>query len=96
MINIHPSILPSFPGVAAQKQAIEYGAKVSGCTVHFIDEGTDTGPIILQRAVPVLDDDTPQTLSKRILEQEHIALPEAVRLFCEGKLSLQGRAVKIK
>jgi phosphoribosylglycinamide formyltransferase-1 len=96
IINIHPALLPAFPGMAAQKQAIEYGAKVSGCTVHFIDKGTDTGPIILQRTVPVLENDTPAALSNRILEQEHIALPEAVKLFCEGRISVHGRVVKIK
>ena len=95
IINIQPSLLPAFPGAGAQKQTIAYGAKVSGCTAHFIDEGTDTGPIILQRTVPVLENDTAATLSKRILEQEHTALPEAVKLFCEGRLSVEGRKVTI-
>lgn len=94
-MNIHPSLLPAFPGIAAQKQALAYGAKVTGCTVHFIDEGTDTGPVILQRAVPVLETDTPAELSKRILEQEHEVFPEAVSLFCQGKLEISGRKVKI-
>ena len=95
IMNIHPSLLPAFPGIAAQKQALAYGAKVTGCTVHFIDEGTDTGPVILQRAVPVLETDTPAELSKRILEQEHEVFPEAVSLFCQGKLEISGRKVKI-
>ena len=79
VLNIHPSLLPSFPGLDAQRQALDHGVKVSGCTVHFVDETLDGGPIILQRAVPVLDDDTVKTLSARILEQEHQAYPEAVR-----------------
>jgi phosphoribosylglycinamide formyltransferase-1 len=96
MINIHPSLLPSFPGLHAQKQALEHGAKVSGVTVHFVDEGCDTGPIILQTAVPVLDDDTEEDLSDRILEQEHKIYPEAIKLFAEGKLKIEGRRVIIK
>jgi phosphoribosylglycinamide formyltransferase-1 len=95
MINIHPALLPSFPGLHAQKQALDYGAKVSGCTVHFVDEGTDTGPVILQVAVPVLEHDTEETLSERILEQEHKIYVEAIRLFAEGRLSVDGRRVKI-
>ncbi len=95
IINIHPALLPSFPGVHGQKQAFDYGVKVSGCTVHFIDEGTDTGPIIMQAAVPVLEDDTEDTLSARILREEHRILPESVRLFCEGRLKVSGRKVKI-
>ena len=95
IMNVHPALLPSFPGIAAQKQALNYGVKVSGCTIHFIDEGTDTGPIILQRAVPVLDSDTPAELSRRILEQEHVLFPEAVSLFCQGRIRVEGRKVKI-
>jgi phosphoribosylglycinamide formyltransferase-1 len=93
IINIHPSLLPAFPGLDAQKQAFDYGVKFAGCTVHFVDEKMDTGPIILQKCVPVLEDDTEETLSARILEQEHIAYPEAVRLFAEGKLKVDGRKV---
>ena len=96
IMNIHPALLPAFPGMAAQRQAINYGVRFSGCTVHFIDEGTDTGPIILQRTVPVLETDTPADLSKRILEQEHEAFPEAVSLFCSDRLEVSGRKVKIK
>jgi len=95
MINIHPALLPSFPGLHAQKQAVEHGVKVSGVTVHFVDEGCDTGPIILQSAVPVMDKDTEETLSARILEQEHKLYPQAVRLFAEGKLKVEGRRVRI-
>jgi len=93
IINIHPSLLPSFPGLDAQGQALEYGVKISGCTVHFVDEGTDSGPVILQRAVPVLDDDDPERLAERILLEEHIALPEAVSLFCQDRLRILGRTV---
>ena len=93
ILNIHPSILPSFKGLHAQKQALEYGVKVAGCTVHFVDEGLDSGPIILQSCVPVLQGDTEETLAARILEQEHIIYPEAVRLFVEGKLKIEGRIV---
>jgi phosphoribosylglycinamide formyltransferase-1 len=96
IINIHPALLPAFPGVNAQKQALNYGVKITGCTAHFIDEGTDTGPIIIQKAVAVEPDDTPSALSRRILDQEHQLLPEAVRLFCEGRLSVVGRCVIIK
>ncbi len=81
IINIHPSLLPAFPGLYAWKQALEYGTKVAGCTVHFVDEGTDTGPIIVQKCVPVLPDDTPESLHARIQVQEHIAYPEALRLI---------------
>ena len=95
IINIHPALLPSFTGLDAQGQAVDYGVKISGCTVHFVDEGTDTGPIILQKAVPVLEEDTEESLAARILEQEHKALPEAVKLWAEGKLSVAGRHVKI-
>jgi phosphoribosylglycinamide formyltransferase-1 len=95
MINIHPALLPSFPGLDAQKQAVVYGAKYSGCTVHFVDSGVDTGPIILQKIVRVLDDDTEKTLSKRILAKEHQAYPEAVKLFAENKIKISGRKTKI-
>lgn len=96
IMNIHPAILPSFPGLHGQKQALEYGVKIAGCTVHFIDEGIDTGPIIIQAAVPVLEDDTEETLSSRILEQEHIIYPKAVKLFSENKLRVDGRRVIIE
>ncbi len=95
MMNIHPALLPAFPGLHVQKKALEYGVKFSGCTVHFVDEGCDTGPIIIQAAVPVLDDDTEDTLSARILEQEHRIYPEAIRLYSEGRLHIEGRRVKI-
>ena len=93
IINIHPALLPSFKGVDAQGQAVDYGVKIAGCTVHFVDEGTDTGPIILQKAVPVLDDDTEETLAARILKEEHKALPEAIQLWADGKLTIKGRKV---
>ncbi|MGV8077571.1 MAG: phosphoribosylglycinamide formyltransferase [Methanosarcina sp.] len=93
ILNIHPSLLPAFKGLHAQKQAFEYGVKVAGCTVHFVDEGLDSGPIILQSCVPVISGDTEETLTERILEQEHIIYPEAVRLFVEGKLKIEGRNV---
>lgn len=95
IINIHPALLPAFPGLDAQKQAFDYGVKVAGCTVHFVDEGVDTGPIILQKAVHVEDDDTIETLSQRILAEEHCLYPEAIRLFSEGKLKVEGRRVLI-
>ena len=95
IMNIHPSLLPSFPGTHAQADALAFGAKVSGCTIHFVDSSVDAGPVILQKAVPVLDDDTPDTLAARILEQEHIFLPLAVRLFAEGRLRVEGRRVWI-
>lgn len=91
ILNIHPSLLPSFPGLDAQKQALEFGAKVAGCTVHFVDEAVDHGAIILQRTVPVLDDDTASTLSARILEQEHLAYPEAIARVLSGEFHLEGR-----
>lgn len=91
IVNIHPSLLPSFPGLDAQKQAIEHGVKISGCTVHFVNENLDAGPIILQKAVDVLDGDTEETLSARILEQEHAAYVEAVRRIASGKLRTEGR-----
>ncbi|QAR31915.1 phosphoribosylglycinamide formyltransferase [Geovibrio thiophilus] len=95
IINIHPSLLPAFPGLDAQKQALDYGVKFAGCTVHFVDEKMDSGAIILQKCVPVKDDDTEETLSARILEEEHRAYPEAVRLIAEGRLKTEGRHVKI-
>ncbi len=95
IINIHPALLPSFPGLDAQKQAIKHGSKYSGCTVHFVDSGVDSGPIILQMVVKVLDDDTEETLAKRILEKEHQAYPEAVKLFAENKIKISGRKTKI-
>ena len=93
IINIHPSLLPAFPGMDAQKQALEYGVRVTGCTVHFVDEHLDNGPIILQKTVPVLDGDDVHTLSARILEQEHAAYSEAIELFLSGEVEIQGRAV---
>ncbi len=96
IVNIHPSLLPSFPGLDAQRQALEYGVKVSGCTVHFVDEGTDTGPIILQRAVPVLEGDDEDALSARILEQEHILYVEALGLISRGLVRIDGRRTKIE
>ena len=95
LMNIHPSLLPAFPGAHAHRDVLAYGVKISGCTVHFVDEGTDSGPIILQAAVKVLDDDTEETLAARVLEQEHIIYPQAIKLFVEGKLKLDGRKVKI-
>jgi len=86
IINIHPALLPSFPGLHAQRQAVEYGVKFSGCTVHFVDAGVDTGPVILQAVVKVKDGDTEQSLSKRILSKEHLIYPQAIKLFCEGKV----------
>ena len=96
IMNIHPALLPAFPGLHAQRQALEHGVKVSGATVHFVDEGVDTGPIILQAAVPVHEDDTDETLSARILAEEHRIYPEAVQLFAEGRLTLRGRSVLIR
>lgn len=95
VMNIHPALLPSFPGLDAQRQALEYGVKVSGCTVHFVDSGTDTGPIILQSVVPVLEGDTEETLSQRIHVEEHKLYPAAIQLFARGRLSVDGRRVKI-
>lgn len=94
IINIHPSLLPSFPGLDAQRQAIDYGVKISGCTVHFVDEDLDHGAIILQKAVEVADDDTPESLSVKILEQEHQLYIEAIKRIVTGKISLDGRKVK--
>jgi len=95
MMNIHPALLPSFTGLHAQMQALNYGVRVSGCTVHFVDESLDYGPIILQRCVAVLDGDDEDSLAERILKHEHQCLPEAIRLFCEGKLTIDGRIVRI-
>ena len=93
IMNIHPALLPAFPGLHAQRQAMDYGVKVSGCTVHFVDTGTDTGPIIIQAAVPVLEGDSENTLSQRIQAEEHSIYPEAIRLFAEGRLRVEGRRV---
>ncbi len=95
VMNIHPALLPAFPGLHAQRQALEYGAKVAGCTVHFVDCGTDTGPIILQSAVPVVEGDSEETLSARIQKEEHRIYPEAIRLFTEGLLEVNGRIVAV-
>ncbi|MEW6066857.1 MAG: phosphoribosylglycinamide formyltransferase [Nitrospirota bacterium] len=96
IMNIHPAILPAFPGLHGQKQALEYGVKISGCTVHFVDDGMDTGPIIIQAAVPIFHGDTEETLSERILKLEHKIYPEAIRLFSEGRLEIDARIVRIK
>jgi len=96
IMNIHPALLPSFPGLHGQRQALEYGVKFSGCTVHFVDEGVDTGPIIIQSAVPVLDNDTEETLAARILKEEHKIYPRAIQLFADGRLEVIGRKVRIK
>ncbi len=96
IINIHPALLPSFPGVNGQKQALDYGVRFTGCTSHFIDEGTDTGPIILQSVIAIEQDDTEASLSQRILKEEHYILPESVKLFCEDRLEVRGRRVYIK
>lgn len=93
MMNIHPALLPSFPGLDAQKKTIDHGCKLAGCTVHFVTEGVDEGPIIIQAAVPVLEGDTPETLSERILNEEHKIYPKAVQLFVEGRLKVEGRRV---
>ena len=96
IMNIHPALLPSFPGVHVQKKAIEYGAKFSGCTVHFADEGVDTGPIIIQSVVPVYDDDTADTLAARILKEEHRIYPQAIQYYAEGRIEIEGRTVHIR
>ena len=95
MMNIHPSLLPSFPGLDVQKKAIDWGCKLAGCTVHFVTEGVDEGPIIIQAAVPILDGDTSESLAARILTQEHVIYPRAVQLFAEGRLRVDGRKVVI-
>ena len=94
ILNMHPALLPAFPGLDAQKQAIEYGAKYSGCTVHFVDDGVDTGPIIIQSVVKINKNDTEETLAKKILRQEHKIYPEAVRLLAEKKIRVYGRRIK--
>lgn len=96
IVNIHPALLPAFPGLNAQRQALEYGVKFSGCTVHLVDEGMDTGPIIMQRVVPVYDDDDEDSLSARILEQEHQIYWQSLQLMAEGRLYLDGRRVIVK
>jgi phosphoribosylglycinamide formyltransferase-1 len=96
IMNIHPALLPSFPGLHGQKQAWDYGVKFTGCTVHFVNEGVDTGPIIIQSVVPVYDDDTEEILAARILKEEHRIYPRAIQLFAEGKIKIKGRKVKIK
>lgn len=93
ILNIHPSLLPAFPGLHAQREALEWGVKVSGCTVHFVDQELDHGPILLQHSVPVLDDDTEETLSARILQHEHQIYPEALKLVCEERVRVEGRRV---
>jgi phosphoribosylglycinamide formyltransferase-1 len=95
VLNVHPGLLPSFPGLHAQRQCVEYGARFAGCTVHFVDEGTDTGPVIAQAVVPVEPADTEETLARRILEQEHRLYPQAIQWFAEGRLSVQGRKVAV-
>lgn len=96
VLNIHPSLLPSFAGLQAQQQALDYGAKITGCTVHFVDEAMDHGVIILQRSVPVLDDDTPATLADRILAEEHKAYPEAIRQVLSGSYTVYGRSYLLR
>ena len=95
VLNIHPALLPAFPGVHSWKQALDYGCKVAGVTVHFVDAGTDSGPIIVQKAVPVLEDDTPESLHARIQVEEHVAFPEALRIVASGRYSIEGRRVRI-
>lgn len=95
MLNIHPSLLPAFPGLHSWEQALNYGAKVAGCTVHFVNDGVDAGPIVLQEAVPVREDDTPATLHQRIQEVEHRLYPAAIRLFADGRLKIDGRRVRV-
>lgn len=95
VLNIHPALLPAFPGLHSWKQALDYGCRVAGCTVHFVDAGTDSGPIIVQRCVPVEPGDTPETLHARIQVQEHLAYPEALRLLAAGRLTIEGRRVLI-
>lgn len=96
VVNIHPSLLPAFPGLDAQRQALEYGAKITGCTVHLVDEFLDSGPILVQSAVPVLDADTVDTLSARILAQEHVIYPKAIQYLAEQRVTLEGRRVMIR
>jgi len=96
IMNIHPALLPAFPGTHVQRKALEYGVRFSGCTVHFADEGVDTGPIIIQAVVPVLEDDTEETLAVRILKEEHRIYPEALQWYAEGRMEIEGRRVRIK
>jgi phosphoribosylglycinamide formyltransferase 1 len=96
IMNIHPALLPSFPGLHGQKQALEYGVKFSGCTVHFVDEGVDTGPIIIQSVVHVSDDDTVETLAARILKEEHRIYPQAIQFYSDGRLEIKDRKVRLK
>jgi len=96
VLNIHPSLLPAFPGLDAQRQALEYGVRITGCTVHFVDEFLDSGPIIIQSAVPVLDTDTVDSLSARILVQEHLIYSKAIQFIAEGRVSIEGRQVRIR
>ncbi|HWD97459.1 MAG TPA: formyltransferase family protein, partial [Bryobacteraceae bacterium] len=96
ILNIHPSLLPAFPGLDAQRQALEYGVKITGCTVHFVDEFLDSGPIVIQAAVPVLDNDTVESLSGRILAQEHLIYSKAIQYIVENRTTIEGRRVKIR
>lgn len=96
ILNIHPALLPSFPGTHGPRQAVDYGVRFSGCTVHFLDEGVDTGPIVVQAVVPVYEDDTEETLAARILKEEHKIYPMAIRLFLEGRLTIAGRRVSAR
>jgi phosphoribosylglycinamide formyltransferase-1 len=96
VVNVHPGLLPSFPGLHAQRQCLDYGARFAGCTVHFVDEGTDTGPVIVQAIVPVLPGDDEEDLARRILEQEHRLYPQAIHWFAEGRLSVEGRKVTLQ
>lgn len=96
VLNIHPSLLPAFPGLDAQRQALEYGVRITGCTVHFVDEFLDSGPILIQSAVPVLDTDTVDSLSARILVQEHLIYSKAIQYIAEGRVSIEGRQVRIR
>jgi phosphoribosylglycinamide formyltransferase-1 len=96
ILNIHPALLPSFPGTNVQKKAVEYGVKFSGCTVHFADEGVDTGPIIIQAVVPVYENDTADTLAARILLEEHKIYPQAIQYYAEGRIEIEGRTVLIR
>lgn len=96
VLNIHPSLLPAFPGLDAQRQALDHGVKITGCTVHFVDEFLDSGPILVQAAVPVLDDDTVETLSARILKQEHLIYSKAIQYMVDGRVTIEGRRVSIR
>jgi phosphoribosylglycinamide formyltransferase-1 len=96
VVNVHPGLLPSFPGLHAHRQCLDYGARFAGCTVHFVDEGTDTGPVIVQAIVPVLPEDTEEVLARRVLAQEHRLYPQAIQWFAEGRLSVEGRKVTVR